>query len=56
MAIRTFTQKAVNATPEKLSRQDAPKLITGLRPLLRTMLGDAQAERIVQELNAEFAG
>lgn len=54
MSVRTFAQKAVGVAAEDVRPNEAPKLVAALRPLLRSMLGEEPAERIVKQLSAEF--
>lgn len=54
MAIRTFTKKTLNLAAEDLTASDAPKLIHALRPLLRSMAGEAHAETLIKRLTGEF--
>ncbi len=54
LALKTFSAKAVNAAPEQVTEAQAPEVVRALRPLLRSMLGEAQAEMIVQQLLLEF--
>jgi hypothetical protein len=54
LAIKTFSQKTLGMTPDQVRDKEVPDLIRALRPLLRSMLGEAQGERIVEQLLAEF--
>ena len=54
MSVRTFAQKAVGVSAEELRNNEGPKLVLALRPLLRSMLGEEQAERLVQQMTTEF--
>jgi hypothetical protein len=54
LAIKTFSQKTLGLTPEQVRDREVPDLIRALRPLLRSMLGEAQGERVVEQLLAEF--
>ena len=54
MAIRTFSKKTLHVNPEELISTDAPKLIQALRPLLRSMAGEAHAETLIKRLTREF--
>ncbi len=54
LALKTFSTKAVGAVPEAVTEAQAPEVVRALRPLLRSMLGEAQAEIIVHQLLAEF--
>lgn len=54
MAIRTFAKKTLNLAAEDVTVSDAPKLILALRPLLRSMAGEAHAEALIKRLSGEF--
>ena len=53
LAIKTFAQKTLGVAPSEVRDREVPELIRALRPLLRSMLGEAQGERIVEQLLAE---
>jgi hypothetical protein len=52
-AIRTFCQ-SLGVAPEALSAADAPRLLAALRPALRTLLGSAAAEQVLDEIAREL--
>ena len=54
LAIKTFSQKTLGVLPDQVRDREVPDLIRALRPLLRSMLGEAQGERVVEQLLAEF--
>ncbi len=54
LALKTFSQKTLGVAPEDVREREVPELVRALRPLLRSMLGEAQGERIVHELLAEL--
>jgi len=54
LAIKTFSQKTLGMTPDQVRDREVPDLIRALRPLLRSMLGEAQGEQIVEQLLSEF--
>jgi hypothetical protein len=54
LALKTFSQKTLGVLPDEVRDREVPDLIRALRPLLRSMLGEEQGERIVQQLLAEF--
>jgi hypothetical protein len=54
IAVRTFCERATGLTPEALTPADAPKLLAALRPTLRTLLGAATAERVLEEMSREL--
>ena len=53
LAIKTFAHKTLGVAPNEVRDREVPDLIRALRPLLRSMLGEAQGERIVEQLLAE---
>jgi hypothetical protein len=48
VAMKAFCQKALGRGPETLTPADIPKLNDALRPLLRTFVGRAQTEVILE--------
>jgi hypothetical protein len=50
MAMKSFCQKALGRTPEQVTRADVPKLMETMRPMLHVMLGNAQADGIIDEI------
>ena len=55
LAVKTFAQKALGVTPESVLPGQAPTLVRALRPLLRSMLGNEPAERLVDALIEEMS-
>jgi hypothetical protein len=53
-ATRTFSQRALQVDPEALTRADVPRLLAALRPALRTLLGAATTEQLLEEITGEF--
>lgn len=53
-ALKTFADKKLNMTPEQMTASDARQLVEALRPMLKTLVGAAQCERIVSQLNLEL--
>ena len=53
-ATRTFCQRSLQREPEALTGADVPRLLAALRPALRTLLGAATAERLVEEITREI--
>jgi hypothetical protein len=49
-AVKHFTQKALGRGPETLTTADLPKLNDALRPMLRTFVGRAQAEILLERV------
>jgi hypothetical protein len=54
LAVKTFAQKALGVAPEAVLAAQAPTLVRALRPLLRSMLGNDPAERLVATLIEEI--
>jgi hypothetical protein len=48
-AVRTFAARALGRRPDELSSADASALLDALRPMLRTLLGEPEAARLVAE-------
>ena len=53
-ATRTFCQRSLQMEPEALTAADVPRFLAALRPALRTLLGAASAESLVEELTREI--
>jgi hypothetical protein len=55
-ALKTFADRAVGAhvAPEQMNAAQARKLLEALRPMLKTLVGAAQCERIVAQLGVEL--
>ncbi len=53
-ATRTFSQRSLQMEPEALTPEDVPRLLAALRPALRTLLGAATAEHLIEEITGEF--
>jgi hypothetical protein len=54
VAVKTFTQKALGRGPETLTLADIPALQNALRPMLRTFVGRAQCEIVLQQIGREL--
>ncbi len=52
-AVKTFSQKALGRGPETLTVEDLPRLADALRPVLRTFVGRAQAEILLDRIKRE---
>lgn len=52
--MRTFCQRALEIAPEAVTASEAPRLLAALRPSLRTLLGAATAERVLDEMAREL--
>jgi hypothetical protein len=53
-ALRTFSQRSLGKEPETLTAADVPALLAALRPALRTLLGSATAEQLLERLAREI--
>ncbi len=53
-ALKTFCEKSVGKPPDQLTSQDAPKLLTALKPMLRTLLGVGECDQVLQQLTREL--
>jgi hypothetical protein len=53
-ALRTFADKTLRTAPEQMSAAEARRLVEALRPMLKTLVGAAQCDRIVTQLNIEL--
>jgi hypothetical protein len=53
-ALRTFADKTLTKAPEEMSAAEARRLVEALRPMLKTLVGAAQCERIVSQLAIEL--
>jgi hypothetical protein len=53
-AVRTFCQRSVGVAPEALTAAEAPRLLAALRPTLRTLLGAATAEQVLDGIAREL--
>lgn len=54
VAVKTFSQKALGRGPETLTLADLPALQNALRPMLRTFVGRAQCEIVLQQIAKEL--
>lgn len=53
LSLKTFAQKQFGADPSKLPQAALPELVKSLRPLLRSMLGEADGEKLSRLLMLE---
>jgi hypothetical protein len=53
-ALRTFAGKSLVGPPEQMTSVEARRLVEALRPMLKTLVGAAQCDRIVSQLNVEL--
>lgn len=54
VAVKTFALKALGRGPESLTLHDWPKLEPALRPMLRTLVGNARAELVLSEIRRDI--
>jgi eukaryotic-like serine/threonine-protein kinase len=55
VAVKTFSHRAVGRGPETLTLADVPKLQVALRPMLRTFIGRAQCEQVLEQIARELS-
>ncbi len=53
-AVKTFCLKALSRGPETLSPGDAPLVLQALRPMLKTFVGKARSELILEAIAKEI--
>ena len=53
-ALRTFADKSLAVPLEEISTEQARRLLEKLRPVLKTLVGAAQSDRIVSQLTLEL--
>jgi hypothetical protein len=51
--VKTFSKKELGLSPEKLTATNVPKLMDGMRPMLRTLLGEDVTEVLVAIIQRE---
>jgi hypothetical protein len=54
VAVKTFSQRALGRGPDSLVLGDVPQLLTALRPMLRTLVGRAQCEVVLDRIQREL--
>jgi len=54
VAVRTFAERACGRPPPELTREDLPRLLEALRPMLRTLLGGDGAEDVLRQLSEDL--
>jgi hypothetical protein len=54
VAVKTFSAKALGRGPETLTLQDVPALQQALRHMLRTFVGRAQCEVVLEQIAREL--
>jgi hypothetical protein len=53
-ALKTFAERSLGLAPEAVTRGDCPRLLEALRPMLKTLLGAAQADALLAKLSREL--
>ena len=53
LSLKTFAQKQFGVAPNEIADAKLPELVQSLRPLLRSMLGESDAEKLSRLLLAE---
>jgi hypothetical protein len=53
-ALKTFAHKSVGVAPEAMTPEQAKRLLEALRPMLKTLLGAAQSDRLVANMGLEM--
>lgn len=52
-AVRTFSSR-LGLRPEEVSAADAPRLLEALRPMLRTLLGPAPTDHLLDGIRGDL--
>jgi hypothetical protein len=52
-AVKTFARRVFKRTPDTLTAGDLPALLEGMRPMLRTLVGETSAESVLQAIRRE---
>jgi len=53
-AVKTFAERSLGLAPDAVTRQDCPRLLEALRPMLKTLLGTAQCDALLASLSREL--
>jgi hypothetical protein len=53
-AVRTFSERALGRPPATLTLVDIPRLQQALKPMLRTFIGRAQADLVLEQIAKEL--
>ena len=54
IAVKTFSIQALGRGPETLTVADVPVLQQALRPMLRTLIGRAKCEIVLEQMSKEL--
>ena len=52
-AVKTFARRVFWRTQDTLTAEDMPALLKGMRPMLRTLVGEDSAESVLQAIQRE---
>jgi len=52
-AVKTFARRVFQRTPDTLTSEDLPALLDGMRPMLRTLVGEDSAESVLEAIKRE---
>jgi hypothetical protein len=55
VAVKTFSVQALGRGPETLTASDVPALQQALRPMLRTFIGRAKTEIVLEQMAKDLA-
>jgi hypothetical protein len=53
-ALKTFSAKAVGKSPDSLTLNDMPEVLSALRPMMRTLIGSKECEHVLALLVLEL--
>jgi hypothetical protein len=54
VALKTFAHRSVGVAPEDMTPEQTKLLLEALRPMLKTLLGAAQSDRLVANITIEM--
>lgn len=54
-AVQMFSKQTLGIDADSVTRAQAPALLEALSPMLRTLLGKTNAERVIEMLKQEFS-
>ena len=52
-AVKTFARRVFNRMPDTLTVEDLPALLEGMRPMLRTLVGEESADSVLGAVKRE---
>ena len=52
--MKTFAERALGRSPETLTTADVEPLLAALRPMLRTLVGAAQTDVLLEQIKREL--